>query len=71
MMTSSKRFSDTKKLSLLPQIKIYGRLPPYYMHFQFNMQKNPHKMLFGNSYVKEVNGIGARTYRKAVCMALL
>lgn len=46
--------------------KSYSRPLCYHMHF--NMQK---KKLLGDRYVKGVKGIWARTYRKAVCMALL
>lgn len=45
------------------KIKICGKLPSYYKHFQFNMlkkkkkaQNKTHKMLFGDSYVQGSEG---------------
>lgn len=38
------------------------------MHFTLTCRKK--RKLFEDSYVKGVKGIGAKTYKKAVCIAL-
>lgn len=60
--------ASSRRTSLLPQIKIYGRPPPHYTDFTFTCQKK--KKLFGDSYVKGVKGFWARTYRKGSVLGL-